>query len=372
MIVFALLPIFVAAIPQGRGHLGIEAECLGKIRDGAVVIVFVVGKGAAALEERIRILGIEPDGFGKVGKRLVGVTFAAPHDGALAVGGGKIRSDPNGLAVIGECMIQIALEHVFEAAIVDCRGKFGVDTECLGKVGDGAVVIALLVAIDAAALEERIGGARVEDDGLIEVGKGARNVVPVVRPDHGAPENRLGKIRIKADRFIEVRDGAVNVALAPQRKAAMVQQDRQFVSLDLSGLDPTGAGGDRVLAGLLGAIGRFIDRGEPGNHHKDCKGQRGDGEPPKPHRIHPGTPSRQQYRQTPSIAINRTTPGAVRYQKRRFSESRTCGRTWAPSGGFRPSSAAFWLNWSHAGASWRMGGAYLLKPLRSILPRRKA
>ena len=241
-------------------------------------------------------------------------------------------------------MIQIALQHVFEAAIVDRRGKFGVETECLGKVGDGAVVIALLVAIDAAALEERIGiirikpdrcfkvgdgvvgiplagmeepalekcpgEARVQDDGLIEVGKGALDVVPVVRPDHGAPENRLGKIRIKADRFVEVRDGAVDIALAPQRKAAMVQHDRQLVRLDLSGLDPAGAGGDRVLAGLLGAIGRIIGRGEPGNHHEDCKGQRGDGEPTKPRRIHPSTPSRQQYRQKPSIAINRTTPGA--------------------------------------------------------------
>ena len=126
--------------------------------------------------------------------------------------------------------------------------------------------------------------------------------------------------------FIEVRDGAVDIALAPQRKAAMVQHDRQLVRLDLSGLDPAGAGGDRVLAGLLGAIGRIIGRGEPGNHHEDCKGQRGDGEPPKPRRIHPSTPSRQQYRQKPSIAINGTTPGRGSwYQKWRFSGSQTCG-----------------------------------------------
>jgi hypothetical protein len=209
--------------------------------------------------------------------------------------------------VIGQRMIKIALQHVFEAAIIDRRGKFGIETECLGKVGDGAVVVALLVAIDAAALEERIGIVRikmnrffkvgdgvvgiplasmeepalekcpgeawVQDDGLTEVRKGALDVVPVVGPDHGAPENRLGKIRIKTDRLIEVRDGAVDVAPAPQREAAMIQHDRQLVRLDLSGLDPAGAGGDRVLAGLLGAIGSIIGRGEPRNHNHDCKGQ---------------------------------------------------------------------------------------------------
>src|SRR5262249_35743303 len=123
------------------------------------------------------------------------------------------------------------------------------------------------------------------------------------------PEYRLGKIRIKADRFIEVRDGAVDIALAPQRKAAMAQHDRQLVRLDLPGLDPAGARRDRVLAGLLGATGPVIGRSEPRNHYH-CKGQRGDGEPRKPRRIHPSTPSRQQYRQKPSIAIKRTAPGA--------------------------------------------------------------
>ena len=69
------------------------------------MIVLVVGIDAATLEQRIGILGIEPDRVGKVSKRLVGVAFAAPHDGTLAVGGGKIRIDPNGFAVIGKRMI---------------------------------------------------------------------------------------------------------------------------------------------------------------------------------------------------------------------------------------------------------------------------
>ena len=189
----------------------------------------------------------------------------------------------------------MATRSAIATALEECIGIVRIETNRFFEVGDSVVGIPL-AGMEKPALEKCLGGARVEDDGVIEVGKGARDVVPVIRPDHGAPENRLGKTGIKADRFIKVRGSAVDIALAPQRKAAVAQHDRQFVRLDLSGLDPASAGGDRVLAGLLGAIGRIIDRGDPRNHHKDCKGQRGDGEPPKPHRIHPSTPSRQKYR----------------------------------------------------------------------------
>src|SRR5262249_8359668 len=58
------------------------------------------------------------------------------------------------------------------------------------KVGDGVVGIPF-AGMEEPALEKGLGGARVQDDGLIEVGEGALNVVPVVRPDHGAPESGI-------------------------------------------------------------------------------------------------------------------------------------------------------------------------------------
>jgi hypothetical protein len=72
----APLWIFVAAIPQGRGHLGIEAERLGKVRDGAVVIVLAVGKGAAALEKRIGIFRINTDRLVEISDGAVDIALA--------------------------------------------------------------------------------------------------------------------------------------------------------------------------------------------------------------------------------------------------------------------------------------------------------
>src|SRR5579885_538182 len=206
------LEVGEAAIVEGRGGAGLDLEGLRAVRH-RLLEAADDRPVAAAVGERVRIAGFQPDHLVPILDRAVVLAERAVGigPGCVSVGEGWVKLDR--LVVVGDGVLVVALHQIGVAAVVIGRPLVGRELDRAAKLLDGAVVVGLGVIGDA---EVELGVGRVvgaQLDDLREILDGAV-VVALVAVGEAAIPHRRRCAGLELNGLAEILDGAVVLSLA--------------------------------------------------------------------------------------------------------------------------------------------------------------
>ena len=277
-----------AALQMGEGLPRRQPQRLAEVGDRPVQLVLVQVGGTAADIAR-GVGGIDADGLAEIGDRLVVLLLVVIGEPALEMNEGRLQSEVvlllrlrrelagdgvgnqvqadrldlgrqalDAVAEVGDGPVDLALALVDDAAVGPGGNLARLELERRRQVGDGALVVVLPEIEQDGAVDQRIGLARRQPDGVAVVQDGAVGLADRLI-DHAALGVVVGMHRRAEDQLVEDADRRLVVVLRSRlaarpalRQSAIEIGECQVAGRELAVLDRIGAGRDlrrRVRAG---------------------------------------------------------------------------------------------------------------------------